>query len=517
MVYMSQNSLKYVQANIEFIRRHAWNDFFFFSKIIMGKTLMEETTHKELCDMIMKGLDASAQLGLDSDPYIKFSPLISDEYVINNIQGKLRKLIMLPRGSFKSTIATICLPIWLAWHNPNLRILIDSETLSNAKLYLAAIKDEIDNNDMLKLVATDSEGRYALECDKKSTGSWKEEQIIFKYRTKLGMKEPSIFCAGVDNARTGMHPDVIMMDDLVSERNVKTDEQLEKTKEHYRMSLSLLEPGGLQLIIGTRYHMGDLYGELMKNDTFDRLFRPARDKKTGKLYFPERLSDEFLNAQRKEQGSYIFNSQYMLEPINDSSSVFHPDIINKYERLPNMTDYYIIFDPAISDGTRSDPTAIVVVGVDHRANAYIVEYKRIFDMPNVVLDELFNLIVKYRSKLRKLGMETVSGYKLYMFLIKDEMKRRNVYVRLQELKTMQVKKETRIESQLQPLFANKMLYIATDMYELEEELMAFPFGEHDDLLDCIAYLTQLLKPTGGYTKKHYTENTYKPTIQLTGY
>lgn len=74
---------KYVQANIEFIRRHAWNDFFFFSKIIMGKTLMEETTHKELCDMIMKGLDSSAQLGLDSDPYIKFSPLISDEYVIN--------------------------------------------------------------------------------------------------------------------------------------------------------------------------------------------------------------------------------------------------------------------------------------------------------------------------------------------------------------------------------------------------------------------------------------------------
>lgn len=513
----SNISLQYLQANIEQIRRHAWNDFFFFSKIIMGKTLMVESTHKELCDMIMKGLDKSAQLNMDSDPFVKFTPLISNEFVIKEIEGKLRKLIMLPRGSFKSTVATICLPIWLLWHNVNLRVLIDSETLSNAKLYLAAIKDEIDNNEMLKLIATDSDGRYALECDKKSTGAWKEEQIILKHRTKLGMKEPSIFCAGVDNARTGMHPDVIMMDDLVSERNVSTDDQIEKTKVHYRMSLSLLEPDGLLLIIGTRYNMGDLYGELLKNDTFDRLTRPAKNKVTGVLYFPERLSQEFLDSQRKEQGAYIFNSQYMLEPINDSSSVFHPDIINKYERQPNITDYYIIFDPANSETKKADPSAIVVVGLDHRANVYVVEYKRVFAAPNVVIDTLFEMIGKYKGKLRKLGMETVGGYKLYSFILKDEMKRRGTYVRIQELKTMQVKKETRIESQLQPLFANGMLYIGTDMFELEQELMDFPYGEHDDLIDCLAYITQVLKPSGGFTQKHYTNITYTPSTIKTGY
>jgi predicted phage terminase large subunit-like protein len=262
--------------------------------------------------------------------------------------------------------------------------------------------------------------------------------------------------------------------------------------------------------------MGDLYGELMTNDSFDKLHRPAINKK-GELYFPERLSKEFLASQRKEQGAYIYNSQYMLQPLNDEASVFHPDIIGKYERLPNITDYYIIFDPAISENSRNDPSTVVVVGRDHRSDIYVVEYKRLFEPPNVVIDQLFNLIYKYKTKLRKVGLETVSGYKLFMFMLKDEMKRRNMYVRLQELKTMQVKKEVRIETQLQPLFANGMLLIGVDMPELEQELFEFPFGEYDDLLDCLAYITQILKPTGGFTQKNYTNSSYVPTVKVTGY
>jgi len=512
----NENSLQYIQANIEVIRRHAWNDFFFFSKMVLGKDLMEEMPHKELCDFIMYGLEKSTQLGLDSDSFIKFSPMISTEYVKTQATGILKKLIMLPRGAFKSTVATICLPIWLLWHNRNLRVLIDSETFSNAKLYLAAIKSEIESNEMLKLICVDNSGKYLLDCDKKHTGSWKEEQIILKYRTKLGMKEPSIFCAGVDNARTGMHPDVIIYDDIVSERNVNTEDQIEKTKNHYKLSLSLLEPGGLLLVIGTRYHMGDLYGSLMESDSFDTLHRPAENKQ-GVLYFPTRLTKEFLASQRKDQGAYIFNSQYMLQPLNDSSSVFHPDIINKYDKAPNFTDVYIIFDPANSAKKKDDPSAIVVIGIDHKKDAFVIDYERMWKPPNEVIDRLFHYIDLYKHKLRKLGMETVGGYKLYMFIMKDEMKRRGVYVRIQELKTMQVAKNTRIESQLQPLFANGMLYIGYGHSELENELLEFPYGEHDDLIDCLAYLTQIIRPTGGFFQRYYTDTRYTPTNSITGY
>lgn len=90
------------------------------------------------------------------------------------------------------------------------------------------------------------------------------------------MKEPSIFVSAVDNNRTGMHPDVIIiMDDLVYETTVTTADQRNKTKNHYRFSLSLLERNGLQVVIGTRYHMDDLYDELLKNEGFNCIVRPA--------------------------------------------------------------------------------------------------------------------------------------------------------------------------------------------------------------------------------------------------
>ena len=69
------------------------------------------------------------------------------------------------------------------------------------------------------------------------SGGWTEDSIIYKNRT-IRAKEPSIFCSGVETAATGMHPDIIIMDDLVSERNVTTADQIEKVKQHYRFAYS---------------------------------------------------------------------------------------------------------------------------------------------------------------------------------------------------------------------------------------------------------------------------------------
>ena len=114
-----------------------------------------------------------------------------------------------------------------------------------------------------------------LEPDKKAAGGWTEDRVLLKHRTKLGMKEPSIFVSAVDNNRTGMHPDVIIMDDLVSESTVTTPDLRAKTLTHYRFSLSLLERNGLQVVIGTRYHMDDLYDNLIKNPRLQLYYKTS--------------------------------------------------------------------------------------------------------------------------------------------------------------------------------------------------------------------------------------------------
>jgi len=57
--------------------------------------------------------------------------------------GKKRKLILLPRGSFKSSLGTISYSIYRFLKNPNIRILIDSEVLENAQKFLNQVKKHL--------------------------------------------------------------------------------------------------------------------------------------------------------------------------------------------------------------------------------------------------------------------------------------------------------------------------------------------------------------------------------------
>jgi predicted phage terminase large subunit-like protein len=484
------------------LREAAWNDLYVFAKFVCGFDLMEEEPHREVCEILMHGADASEQLRLFKDRPGAIP--VSTKFVKEN-ESRLKKLMMLPRGSFKSTIATCAYPIWLLWHNQDLRIMIDSETLSNAKKYLSGIKDMIENNELLRRICVDQNGKYVLEPNYKIAGGCTEDQVILKSRKILGRKEPSIFCSGADNAQTGMHPDVILMDDMVSERNVGTADQIEKVKNHYRFSLSLLEPNGLQIVIGTRYHMDDLYGDLLDMSTFECYVRPAvlgyDEEDNPILYFPSRLTKEFLKDKREEQGSYIFSSQYMLSPLDDENSVFKKDHIKYYYNLNgvNIKDVYLLVDFAISERKTADYTVVMAVGVSELKEIYVLEYKRKRMLPNETIDTIFDYFERFNKAfhVKHVGLELVSFQKVMKYFVKEEMKRRGIFMPIKELKADRDK--MRRIGALQPLFEQGLVYIKPSMVELEQELLEFPYSRHDDTPDALAYIVQLLR-VGGLAK-----------------
>lgn len=258
MQTQTRASVKQANDAVRLLRDASWNSLFVFTKTVLNYNLLEENPHRELCEYLEKAVLSAKHIKVEFVPsYMTPS--------VKALPDNNKILLMVPRGCFKSTVASTALPLWLLWHNPNLRIMLDCATLSNAKLYVSAIKDQIENNEVLRMIAVNDKGEYVLEPDKKAAGGWTEDRVLLKHRTKLGMKEPSIFVSAVDNNRTGMHPDVIIMDDLVSESTVTTPDLRAKTLTHYRFSLSLLERNGLQVVIGTRYHMDDLYDNLIKN------------------------------------------------------------------------------------------------------------------------------------------------------------------------------------------------------------------------------------------------------------
>lgn len=167
--------------------------------------------------------------------------------VIQALEGPSpRKLLVLPRGTLKSSIGVVGFSVWLLLRNPNLRILIDSEVYTNSKNFLREIKAHLESNHVTRIF-----GEF------KSDSNWSEGEITIKQRTKP-YKESSITCGGIETVKVGQHYDVIIGDDLNSGNNSSTPEGCKKVINHYQLNTSILEPNGIYVIIGTRYSQNDL-------------------------------------------------------------------------------------------------------------------------------------------------------------------------------------------------------------------------------------------------------------------
>lgn len=164
-----------------------------------------------------------------------------------------RKLICIPRGCLKSTIASVAYPIWRLLNNPNDRILIDSELYTNSKNFLREIKGHLESPRL-----TDVFGEF-------KSNTWNEGEIIVRQRTRV-YKEASITAAGIGTTKVGQHFNIIIGDDMNSQNNTNSPENAAKVVSHYRHNISILEPDGIYVIIGTRFSENDLLGVVMREE-----------------------------------------------------------------------------------------------------------------------------------------------------------------------------------------------------------------------------------------------------------
>lgn len=441
------------------------------------------------------------------------------------------KLILLPRGSLKSTIVTQGYSIWRLLKNPNLRILIASENLNNAQKYAGVVKTQFESNAKLR----DLFGDYTKQV------GWTESEFTVSKRT-LNLREPSVSTAGVEMTRVGQHYDLIIVDDPMSHNNTQNKEQIEKVIEWYKGLLSILDPNGQMIIIGTRWHDADLYGYLMDQENeaekntrgeIDVMVRKAIQD-DGSLFFPDVLTQEFLDQQLRTQSAYFFSMQYQNDPIPTDTAVFKRDYFQYYETYNikgRNFNTYVAVDPAISEAATSDYSAIVVVSIDEENNLYIRDIDRGHWKPSELINKIF-----YYDKLyepRDVIIETVAFQKSLQYALKDEMKKRGYFIPLKEVNPGPTRgKELRIQA-LEPRYRNKTVFHPKASYRpliphLEDELLRFPRGKHDDLIDALAYTLETIRPSKPYKRKHIEKKDkedeeenhkkmLKPRYKSTGY
>lgn len=168
-----------------------------------------------------------------------------------------KKLILIPRGHLKSSVVTCGWVIQQILKNPNIRILIANAVWDIARSFLREISGFLQDKSLLPEIF----GRFDASGSK-----FTQDQITVSQRTKGSIKEPTITTAGVETALTGTHYDILVLDDLVEENNCNTKEQIEKIIRFYQNSLDLLDPGGIVVVVGTRWSEGDLYGWIIQNE-----------------------------------------------------------------------------------------------------------------------------------------------------------------------------------------------------------------------------------------------------------
>jgi predicted phage terminase large subunit-like protein len=93
--------------------------------------------------------------------------------------------------------------------------------------------------------------------------------------------------------------------------------------------------------------------------------------------------------------------------------------------------------------------------------------------------------------LNVLGIEQVAYQEALLYMLDDEMRRRQKILPVKGITRSKTSKQTRILA-LVPRFEWSRIYLMPGMTDLEDELENFPRGAHDDIVDSLASLEELV-------------------------
>ena len=472
------------QAYLDAKRRVVLGSFWRFSQEVLGWKDLYEPLHLSLCN-----------------------------FVQDNRYKK--RLILLPRGHLKSSVVTVGYSLWKIAQDPKIRILIANGTYPLAASFLSQIKDHIMRNDKFRELFGDL---YS------SADKWSESAITVKREESYERKEPTVTVFGIGGNLVSQHYDLIIHDDLVNRENIHTPDRIIDVQTFYKDSLDLVDNPMLSefIIIGTRWHEGDLYGwmldetnpaknefVIMQRTAVEGAYEIIKSQEGGfkieggDIIFPNKFSREGLEKLINEKGISEFFSQYMNDPVPSSEAIFKHEwkYYEEDDLRGNPVQIFISCDPAFFDPTSKasdlDYTAFVVVAIDADNNWYVRDIIRDRLSPKDILETLFELDAFWHPKT--IGIESVAYQKVLFYMARDMMKVKGQFLPITELKHAGANAKSKAEriQSLEPRYAvgavlhnRNIRHMAT----LEMELRRFPRGKTDDVADALASISEIARP-----------------------
>ena len=507
------------------LRKRGLTDLYMFSSVILGygpRVPMTEVAHKTLCRIIERRTGVRE---LDTAWVRKFE---------------------MPRGVGKTTVITQAYLLQRICRNPNIAILLANEKEGTAKNILSEIKQQIQNNQLLRTLYPE-----IIPDDMRET-TWAATQIVVK--RSESRKEPTIMVIGVGGTTTGMHFDLIFVDDMLSReamesaRSGSIADVMGQINRWVHQLVPLLSGAKDRSIdfIGTRWYYGDSYEHieesfgygqapqhyLLKTKLSDGSVQPLPAYKVGDVVVFRRAAiedgqaafaslgeDKFgLEALAKQrlQDPELFAANMMNDPSDEVTRVLKEAWLRYYDinddgqyvfNLPSgkrvskslgSLDVLVFCDPGgfkKQKGGDRARGAVVTTGSTEDVHL-ILAAESVKQNYTAVQKDLIDAVQRFGA--RKVFIENAGQQIVFIDQVREKLRKLGITVVVEEVPTGNKNKDDRILG-LEEFFEQAKILVGrgAKFTELLSQIEKFPKSVRKDLLDALSMAPARWRKTGG--------------------
>ena len=467
---------------------------------------IDKLSEHELLEVnkMVEELERREEQSASQDDLIEFCKAMQPDYKVGAHHRRLADLLMdietrrkdricvsVPPRHGKSQLVSIYYAAWYLGRNPGHKVMLVSHTTDLAVDFGRKVRNLIDSAEFSAIFPD-----VKLASDSKSAGRWS---------TSHGGE---FFAAGVGSALAGRGAHLLLVDDPHSEQDILSGNFAVFAKAYEWFTFGArtrLMPGGAVAIVHTRWHQDDLIGrvtrDMVQNEDADEyevfefpaiLETPILDEEgneTGeieeKALWPEFFDIPALKRTKASMPLFQWNAQYQQNPTSEEASIVKREWWNTWGGDNPPPCEYIIssLDAAAEKNNRADYTALTTWGV------FMNDETGTYDI--ILLNS-----VKERlefPELKQLCLDHWREWEPDSFIVEKKSAGVAIY---QELRRMGIPlqeytphrgtgdKMARLNS-VSDIISSGLCWVPATRWaeEVVEEVAAFPFGSHDDLVD----------------------------------
>ena len=391
------------------------------------------------------------------------------------------------RGSAKSTFGSLALPLWAALEYPDLYnfILPIADTGLQSGINIANIKDELENNPMIKQDYGEITGKFVADWTLGSEEEWQAKNLLLSNGVRILARSRGQKVRGLRHKQH--RPKLVIVDDPEDLEWVRTKENRDKTERWLRGEVipAIDETTGRLVVIGNQLHTDALMSRLKRDKMFKQLDYPL--VKDGKSTWLGKYPDQkALDEQRDKVGLNAYQREYLLKVVPEEGADVHEDWIQYYDVLPPEIENGLHgtgVDLAISKKETADYTSMV------SGTSFVKDgIPKIYIKPNPI-----NARLSFHETIETTKAMAVAN-PFSIFFVEDVQYQRAAIEEMERamlpVTAMRAGGDKRARLRAIAIYIQNgtIVFPRKGCEDLLIQLLGFGVEEHDDLVDAFVYL-----------------------------